>query len=488
MSESDDKNPPQQVSDLPRFVALDEARLEHLKRLESVSSKEELLVEIQRFENAIEEQKLSNFSTSDGDIEDDSSKISKIDPRENQTGNLSPMNKKERYEEIEDLIRREIAHSGLTSVKIEGFGFEEFSSDLTNSITDQLYREFFPPLKKLHEEALYQGNSSNFRNDLDVSDIVNDLKSDISQHVKERLLISLRSRISAELEEQYHPHPDSEEHKVDERIKSIRKLGIFGYYFSAFAMLSLAVLIGVEAISLIVNTSSILLEAFLSLYSGNFLDLVDFSLRDSIVLSVLSILDLLLLGSLVILIIIGGYENTVSRMGKSHDVPSWFGSLGLTDYKIKVASLIVIISFVHLFTQYTLINPSVPNRVSPNLEAIMACSSDLKSLSQKFDANSVYTDTSAGEILRIERAHAVCQVAQNEQDKLKILSDAGIENADAYFDSVYSQKALILSTVIHIVFVLAALVLGFMGRLTSRASPQSPLVSEEAEMGKNSER
>ena len=45
------------------------------------------------------------------------------------------------------------------------------------------------------------------------------------------------------------------------------------------------------------------------------------------VAAILSILDLLLIGSLGVMVLIGGYENTVSRIGMSHGVPSWFGKL-----------------------------------------------------------------------------------------------------------------------------------------------------------------
>ena len=68
--------------------------------------------------------------------------------------------------------------------------------------------------------------------------------------------------------------------------------------------------------------------------------------------SILSTLDMMLIASLVMMVTIGGYENTVSKLGIGHSFPSWFGKLDVGQLKIKVAASIVIISSVHLLMTF----------------------------------------------------------------------------------------------------------------------------------------
>lgn len=67
---------------------------------------------------------------------------------------------------------------------------------------------------------------------------------------------------------------------------------------------------------------------------------------------ILSVLDLILISSLVVMVAVGGYENTVSRIGMAHNLPSWFGKLDIGQLKIKVAASIVIISSIHLLMSF----------------------------------------------------------------------------------------------------------------------------------------
>ena len=73
---------------------------------------------------------------------------------------------------------------------------------------------------------------------------------------------------------------------------------------------------------------------------------------NNIVASTLSVLDLLLVGSLSIMVLVGVFENTISRIGMTHNVPTWFGKLGIGQLKIKVAASIVIISSIHLLVLF----------------------------------------------------------------------------------------------------------------------------------------
>ena len=67
------------------------------------------------------------------------------------------------------------------------------------------------------------------------------------------------------------------------------------------------------------------------------------------VLKMLSLIDAALVASLVVMVIISGYENFVSRLdqGDKQEI-SWLGKLDASSLKIKVASTIVAISSIHL--------------------------------------------------------------------------------------------------------------------------------------------
>jgi uncharacterized protein (TIGR00645 family) len=80
---------------------------------------------------------------------------------------------------------------------------------------------------------------------------------------------------------------------------------------------------------------------------------LDLSEKDSI-LSALSLIDLVLVASLVVMVIISGYENFVSRMDLDEDEErlSWVGKLDAGTLKLKVASSIVAISAVHLLEAF----------------------------------------------------------------------------------------------------------------------------------------
>ena len=70
----------------------------------------------------------------------------------------------------------------------------------------------------------------------------------------------------------------------------------------------------------------------------------------SLILSVLSLIDMTLVGSLIIMVMLSGYENFVSQLdveGKG-DQLSWMGKLDAGTLKLKVAASIVAISSIHL--------------------------------------------------------------------------------------------------------------------------------------------
>ena len=73
-----------------------------------------------------------------------------------------------------------------------------------------------------------------------------------------------------------------------------------------------------------------------------------FSLEESdSILKMLSLIDAALIASLVVMVIISGYENFVSRFDESRDV-HWLGDIDIGSLKVKVAATIVAISSIHL--------------------------------------------------------------------------------------------------------------------------------------------
>jgi uncharacterized protein (TIGR00645 family) len=68
------------------------------------------------------------------------------------------------------------------------------------------------------------------------------------------------------------------------------------------------------------------------------------------VLKLLSLVDLTLVGSLIVIVMFSGYENFVSRLdiGEATEKLEWLGTHDYGALKMKVASSIVAISSIHL--------------------------------------------------------------------------------------------------------------------------------------------
>jgi uncharacterized protein (TIGR00645 family) len=67
------------------------------------------------------------------------------------------------------------------------------------------------------------------------------------------------------------------------------------------------------------------------------------------ILKILALIDAGLVASLVVMVIISGYENFVSRFDEADNTEvSWLGKIDASSLKIKVASTIVAISSIHL--------------------------------------------------------------------------------------------------------------------------------------------
>ena len=72
--------------------------------------------------------------------------------------------------------------------------------------------------------------------------------------------------------------------------------------------------------------------------------------ESQLVLKLLSLIDLTLVGSLIVIVMFSGYENFVSRLdiGEETEKLEWLGTHDYGALKMKVASSIVAISSIHL--------------------------------------------------------------------------------------------------------------------------------------------
>ncbi len=72
--------------------------------------------------------------------------------------------------------------------------------------------------------------------------------------------------------------------------------------------------------------------------------------ESTLILNLLTLIDLTLVGSLVVIVMFSGYENFVSQMdiGEDAEKLDWLGSHDYGSLKMKVAASIVAISSIHL--------------------------------------------------------------------------------------------------------------------------------------------
>jgi uncharacterized protein (TIGR00645 family) len=69
----------------------------------------------------------------------------------------------------------------------------------------------------------------------------------------------------------------------------------------------------------------------------------------SMVLNVLGLVDITLVGGLILMVMLSGYENFISNKTQSRDSKiGWLGKLNANSLKMKVAASIVAISSIHL--------------------------------------------------------------------------------------------------------------------------------------------
>ncbi len=73
------------------------------------------------------------------------------------------------------------------------------------------------------------------------------------------------------------------------------------------------------------------------------------------ILSILSLIDLAMVGGLIVMVMISGYENFVSQLDivdESEEKLAWLGTMDSTSLKGKIAASIVAISSIHLLKKF----------------------------------------------------------------------------------------------------------------------------------------
>jgi uncharacterized protein (TIGR00645 family) len=75
---------------------------------------------------------------------------------------------------------------------------------------------------------------------------------------------------------------------------------------------------------------------------------------ETVILQVLTLIDLSLAGNLVIIVVFSGYENFVSKIdtASDEDRPSWMGTLDFSGLKMKLIGSIVAISAISLLRSF----------------------------------------------------------------------------------------------------------------------------------------
>lgn len=83
--------------------------------------------------------------------------------------------------------------------------------------------------------------------------------------------------------------------------------------------------------------------------------------ESDLVLTVLAMIDIVLVGSLIVMVMFSGYENFVSTIdAKGTDSLNWLGKLDAGTLKLKVAASIVAISSIHLLSVFMKVGKKDP--------------------------------------------------------------------------------------------------------------------------------
>ncbi|MCG6897659.1 MAG: TIGR00645 family protein [Thiocapsa sp.] len=86
----------------------------------------------------------------------------------------------------------------------------------------------------------------------------------------------------------------------------------------------------------------------------HFIPLVFTAEGGDVIIGLLSLIDVVMIANLVLIIVLAGYENFVSRIetGSHEDRPNWMGHVGFAELKMKLIGSIVAISGIELLKAF----------------------------------------------------------------------------------------------------------------------------------------
>jgi uncharacterized protein (TIGR00645 family) len=130
--------------------------------------------------------------------------------------------------------------------------------------------------------------------------------------------------------------------------KTIEKLLFASRWILAPVYLGLSLALIALAITFFVEVYNVFAHVFANVLSHSERGEAD------LVLSLLAMVDLVLVGSLIVMVMFSGYENFVSKIDVGADAEKlgWLGKLDANSLKLKVASSIVAISSIHLLRAF----------------------------------------------------------------------------------------------------------------------------------------
>lgn len=91
-----------------------------------------------------------------------------------------------------------------------------------------------------------------------------------------------------------------------------------------------------------------------------------------LILTILTLIDIAMVGGLLIMVMMSGYENFVSELNvaEGEEKLGWLGTMDSSSLKAKIAASIVAISSIHLLKQFMAIEMNTPADQFPS-EALM---------------------------------------------------------------------------------------------------------------------
>jgi uncharacterized protein (TIGR00645 family) len=237
----------------------------------------------------------------------------------------------------------------------EDFDFKKLTGDLTNSITDEIYRQYNPRARAALLKVTKEGGDEKSTNDLEISGVASEIKVAVDRELAEKLPDIIAQRVITELEEQHFPKKGTTLELTAEWLLKARLISIAGLAGSAFVIIALSIIIFAKSLNVSIDAGLYFwryTDLVVELFNVPASNITALDAKNAMIGEILSILDLILITSLAMMVFIGGYENVIGRVGSSHDYPIWIGKLEIGQLKIKVAASIIIISSLHLLLAF----------------------------------------------------------------------------------------------------------------------------------------